>query len=440
MSEFVQVAPFLIIPSLIALNALFVAAEFALVTSSGVTLAHRAQEGDKISTLLYGIVSDPTLLDRYVATAQVGITCASLGLGMYGENVLAEFFLHIIHSQEHTFAFGDAIAAHTVASVLALTLLTYFHVVLGEMIPKSVSLANPERVAAAVIFPIQWFQTIVFPVISSLNSVATAILRVAGVRRKVQSLSFSPAELRLIFQESQEQGLVSSDAGQMIEELFDLRELSAYDIMVPRVKLHGMRLGGSGQEIRNLITQSLHTRYAVWDVDRDHIVGTLHIRELLKLLESGESVRLDQLHTVAFIPETALLDVILAAMHKSKNQLVVVIDEYGGTSGIITIDDIFDELVGDFPEIHSSPYHSGAMCVSGEIRVTELLDLLDLEDLDVPEDVTTVGGLVLSDLNRPARPGDITTLGPIRIKVTQVNGFAIEECEIEVIASDLSQS
>src|SRR5688500_6505702 len=230
-----------IITVLILLNGLFVAAEFAIVGAPRAAIDARAAQGDRLARRVQSVLRDTQLQDRYIATAQLGITLASLGLGMYGEHVLADAIFHAIE----TWGAPAWLLSHGLASVVAIVVLTYFHIVIGEMVPKSLALQQAEQLACWITPPMLWTKNLLYPFVVTLNGLGNVLLRTVGVNRRVQNAEHyhTPEELQLIVQESEELGALRADSSQMLQELFEFGDLTAGQVMVPRVRIVGIPVG-----------------------------------------------------------------------------------------------------------------------------------------------------------------------------------------------------
>jgi CBS domain containing-hemolysin-like protein len=422
---------------LLMLNAFFVCAEFAIVSAPRSAIEARAKKRDPLARLVQGVLKDPRRQDRYIATAQIGITVASLGLGMYGEHKLAEWVLRAIGGS--TWAIW--LAAHGFASAAAIAILTYFHIVLGEMLPKSMALQGAERLALWLTPPMLWIQWALFPLVVALNGIGSLLLKPFGVAAHGHTADqyYTSEELQLIVEESEEQGALRSESGQVLQELFEFGELTAGEAMVPRVRITGIPVGAGPDELRRLLGQTPHTRYPVFEGDLDHIVGTYHIKDLLRLLLNNTPVTAAGARPAPVVPETALLDVVLATMRREKAQIAIVIDEHGGTSGAVTLEDLFEEVVGeidDSPDRRSGPRRDaqGRLRVPGTMRLDELGQLFDLELTH--EDVDSVSGLVLTMLGRPPRVGDSVQYERLQLTVTAVKGHGVEEAAVTLHGSE----
>ncbi len=422
---------FLIITALILLNGLFVAAEFAIVGAPRATIDRLSAEGNRLARVVQAILQDPRRQDRYIATAQLGITIASLGLGMYGEHVLADWLYdRLAHP-----GLPAWLASHGLASVLAVALLTYFHIVVGEMVPKSLALQRADQLVLWITPPMVWTGRLLFPFVVVLNGMGNGVLRLFGVNRQAQGSEqyYTSEELQLVVQESEQLGALRADSGQMLQELFEFGDLTAGQVMVPRVRITGLRVGTTPDQVRDLLGRSAHTRYPVYEGDLDHILGMVHIKDLLRVLLSNEAISADHARLVPLVPETAQLDAVLAIMRRERTQMVIVIDEHGGTAGIATLEDLFEEVVGEIeegpvgpPQVYRDPH--GRLRVPGTMRLEELGQEFDLEFEH--EEVDSVSGLILTLLGRPPQVHDAVRYERLQFEVTAVKGHGVAEAAV----------
>ncbi len=414
----------LIIAGLIALNGLFVAAEFAIVGVSRAELANVRRERRSSVRLARWILGDPRRQDRFIATAQLGITAASLGLGMYGEHVVADWILGYLQQRNWL----SIATAHTVASILAVTILTYFHIVLGEMVPKSLALTHARATVLWIAPIMRAIQLAFYPLVVGLNGMGNGLLRLFGVdRARGTSEQYrTPEEIAHIVRESEAGGLLRRGSAQVVNELLDFGDLTAGEVMVPRVRVVGIPLGATPEMLRTVLRTAPHTRYPVFEGTLDHIVGMVHVREFIS--NGDETLSRESLRTVPFIPETASVDQILSAMREMKVQMAVVMDEHGGTAGIVTMEDLFEEVVGDIteragekPEIARMP--DGSLQVDGAARIEEVGEALGV--VLEHDEVATVSGVVLSILGRPPEVGDEVVYDHVRFRVLSIRGHGV---------------
>lgn len=431
MTEFLFVL--LAIMVLVALNGLFVAAEFAIIGTPRAAMAAWAEAGDIRARRIAAILDDPSRLDRYVATAQLGITFASLGLGMYGEHALAAFFERGLLWAGFADP-GTQITAHGLAALLAILSITYLHIVFGEMIPKALALGHAIRVILWITPPMLSIGLALYPLVYGLNLAGNLLLRLVGVERGRGAAHYlAPAELESVARESQESGLLSEESGRLFKELADFSEISAVQAMVPRVRAHGIPSGASDAVLREILHLHRHTRYPVYAGDLDQIVGTVHIKDLLGLLRAGAGLTSATIRETAYLPETATLDDVLAAMDRVHNQMIVVMDEHGGTAGILTMEDICAEAVGDIEEgADDVPDVLPVGCDSYQVQGTVRLDTLGAligSELDHPE-VDSVSGLILSELGRPPQVGDRIHWNDLSFKVSGLHGRGVRQAVV----------
>jgi CBS domain containing-hemolysin-like protein len=419
--------PIAIILMLVVLNGLFVAAEFAIVGAPKPSIEHQAAQGSLLARSALRILEDPKLQDRYIATTQIGISVASLGLGMYGEHWMSDHIAQWLGPLETT----GWIAAHTVASVIAVAILTYLHIVYGEMLPKALALQRSQKTILYISPVIRGLERALLPLVVSLNAFGNWLLKLVGIKRqRVEGERYHTAEeLQFIVQESEEGGLLRGEAGQLLRDLFEFGDRTAGEAMVPRVLLVGIPIGAEPDELRAIVRAQAHTRYPVYSGDLDHIVGSLHIKEVLRQLISNQPVTARDARALPYVPGPTPVDEVLAAMRRYRAQMAVVMDQHGGTAGLVTMEDLFEEVIGDIEEgrgraaILREP--DGRVRVRGTVRLDEIAKALDWP-LEHPK-VTTISGLVLLLLGRPALLGDVVLWNQVRVEVTRVAGRGVAE-------------
>ena len=427
------VGPLSIILGLVIANGLFVAAEFAIVGAPRASVEHLASQGSRLARRVLRILENPKLQDRYIATTQIGISVASLGLGMYGEHWLAgrfEIWLEPIDTR-------GWIAVHTLASIIAVAFLTYLHIVIGEMVPKALALQRAQRTALFVSPVIELIEKTLLPLVIGLNALGNGLLRLIGIRRQeVDAERYHTAEeLQFIVQESQDGGMLRGESAKILRELFEFSDLNAGEIMVPRVLLAGIPVGAEPDELRAIVRAHAFTRYPVYAGDLDNIVGSLHMKQVLRHLLANQPVSERDARPVPYVPGPTTLEEVHEAMRRFSSQMAVVMDQHGGTAGIVTMEDLFEVIVG---EIEEGPGRTTITREGDErIRVPGTVRLKDAGDalgrtLDHPK-VTTVSGLVLVVLGRPAQRGDVITWNGVRVEVTEVAGRGVREARLTAV-------
>jgi CBS domain containing-hemolysin-like protein len=323
------------------------------------------------------------------------------------------------------------VATHALASGIALGLLTYVHIVVGEMVPKGLALQSAMRTSMYVSPVIEALEVALLPLIVALNAAGNGLLAVIGIKREQNEAEryHTSEELQFIIEESHERGLLRGESGRILRELFEFGNLTAGEVMVPRVRLVGMAVGTAIDAAQEIIRRSPHTRYPVYSGDLDHIDGSVHIKTLLRHIVAGTPVTSSDARSLPHVPTTTPLDEVLAAMRRARAHMAVVMDEHGGTAGVVTIGDLFEEVVGDIDEDRGRPPISkdalGRVVVRGTVRLTSAGEALGVT-LEHP-DVQSVSGLVLALLDRPAHVGDVVTWGHVRIEVTAVAGRGVAE-------------
>ncbi|MEZ4768730.1 MAG: hemolysin family protein [Caldilineales bacterium] len=436
MSEYLL--PLAIIGLLILLNALFVAAEFSIVAVPKTRLVQAAERGSQAARHVLRILSKPDSQNRYLATAQIGVTIASLGLGMYGEHTIADWLIHPLSSLG---ALSEPLA-HTLATILAIGMLTYLHVVLGEMVPKSLAIQYSEPTVLRLDRIMRFITRLFSPVIALLNGIGNLVVRAMGIPAVgAQARLFSPEELEYLVDESAEVGLVEPGEQLFIENIFDLRARTVGRVMTPRNHIVGLPITATEQETLAFTCEERHSRYPVFDSDLDEIIGMLHVKTLARQQANRDRQPFDLrqlVRPVAYVPESLPLDQMLIRFRRERRQLVIVVDEYGGTAGLITLEDVVEEVVGEILDefdqeiLPLERLSSVLVRVRGDLLIDELNQLMDLE-IDHPE-VDTVGGLVMSELGRVAQPGDQATVAGITLEVEAVEGLAVQTVLVHLLA------
>jgi len=428
MNELVSVAVVIV---LLALNGAFVLAEFAVVGAPRAAIERLAQDGHRLACAARDLLHSPKLQDRYIATAQLGITLASLGLGMVGEHGLAGWLAPRLELP----ALERVIAAHTLASIVAVGALTFFHIVLGEMVPKSLALASGERALLRILPFMQICFWLTAPLVIGLHALGGLVLRAIGIRRDVEAAGHyhSAEEIEYVVAESEAGGLLEGASSRMLREIFDFGDLSAGEVMVPRTQVIGLELGADATLMRAALADHPVTRYPVYDGDLDHIVGVVSVKRLLDLLLRDVPLSREVTTPMPYVPATAPLDTVLDAMRRDRCQMAVVMDEFGGTAGLVTTDDLSAEIVGEIAagkpgsiEMREDP--QGRLFVLGTARLEDLAETLDLALEN--DDVDTVSGLVLMQLNRPPRVGDRVPYHGLSFEVVEVVGHGVGACAV----------
>jgi CBS domain containing-hemolysin-like protein len=418
---------------LIGINGVYVGAEFALIAVRATRVARLATEGNRAAQVLQPILASPELQGRYLATTQLGITVASLGLGMYGEHAVASRFEPGLAFLGH----WSPVGAHALAVALAVGSLTFLHVVLGEMVPKSVALRHPEPVALGLARVMALSQALFRPAVVIFTAVGRWTLRLLHVPApSAHERILTPGELATIIGESAGGGLIPPREHQILLNILDFGAREAHQVMTPRTRIDAVPATIAPDDLASRLAQSRHTRFPVYDGDVDHIVGTLHLKDFIRWqLAADVPFDLRRLARPArMVPEHMSAQELMAIFRRERGHMAIVIDEYGGTAGLVTLEDVAEELVGELRDEFDVETPAVEILAPGRLQVHGDLLLADLAEYvrlpsDLPE-VETVGGLLVTLLGRPAQVGDEVRIGALRLCAVAVNGLAVEIVQV----------
>jgi CBS domain containing-hemolysin-like protein len=435
----------LVVLALVVTNGFFVATEFALVSVRRSRIESLVDEGVARARPVLNALHD---LDGFVAATQLGITIASIGLGWVGEPAIAAV-LDPLFETILPASWAEA-SAHTISFIIAFSLITFFHVVFGELAPKSLALQYPERTAFMVAPPVRVFLTTFRPIIFTMNWVGQAFLRLVGVQPAVgHSLIYTEEELRLIVAASTESGELFETEEEIIRRAFVFHDFTADDIMVPRTELIAAPVGATLDYVTELIREHKYGQYPVFGRDLDDILGVFYVKDLIGFVLGGDSERAGfdlrrVLRPVLTVPDSLPIDSLLDEMKLHRTHLAIAVDEYGGTAGMVTLDDIMERVVGEVPDEFDLP---GADIIDepdGSAKVNGLTHLSDIREhfgLDLEADESsTIGGFVFSALGQRPELGDQVVVGPYIIQVTALDGLRIAEVRMSRAETQSAQS
>jgi len=408
---------------LVALNAFFVAAEFSLVAVRRSRIDEMAESGDAGARKVQKALDH---LDRYIAGTQLGITIASLALGWVGEPamaVLIDGFLGL---------FGLPPAGQGVHSGVALAFsfffLTFLHIVLGELAPKSLALVNPEGVSKMVSTPLSLFSRVMSPVIWLFNGAANSILRVFGVAPSSEAHSHSPEELRLLVMQARAHGTLDESDSAMLAGVFDFHEKKARDVMRPRTEIVALDINSTEEEVWQVVREERYSRYPVYRESVDDLVGVFLAKDLW-LNQSAAPFTLAELtREPLYVPDSRPAEKVLDDLRKTRAHMAVVLDEYGGTAGIITMEDLIEEVIGDIADEYDMAART-AIESNGVLELDGTMSLIDVRSdhrVQIPEgDWTTLGGYAFAKLGRLPRMGDRVPVPGGELEVIAMDGRRI---------------
>jgi CBS domain containing-hemolysin-like protein len=429
----------LVVLVLVLVNAFFVAAEFALVAVRHSRIDELAQAGDKRARTVQGALQD---LDRYIAGTQLGITIASLGLGWVGEPAVAGILDRILE------AFGmtpPPVGVHTAASfTVGFLILTFLHIVLGELAPKSVALVRPEGVSRIIATPLIFFSRIMSPLIWVCNGAANALLKLFNVSRVTEIQGHSPDELRLLVMQSRAHGRLDESDTAMLAGVLDFHYKKARDVMRPRTEVVSLETTASEQEVWKLIKEERYSRYPVIRETIDDVIGVFLAKDLWLRDESQPFSLKELTREVLYVPDSRAAERVLDDLRKTRAHMAVVLDEYGGTAGIITMEDLIEEVIGDISDEYDFAART-AIEADGVLELDGTMSLIDVRSdhrVQIPEgDWTTLGGYAFAKLGRLPRMGDRVPVPGGELEVIAMDGRRIAALRVHrVDAAALSQA
>ncbi|WP_254846537.1 hemolysin family protein [Hymenobacter sp. CRA2] len=418
---------------LVVANGFFVAAEFALVKVRASQIELRAQEGNRFAKLTLRLLHK---LDAFLSATQLGITLASLALGWVGEEVVAELVLATLHSLGYDLA---PAAAHSISVPISFALITLLHIVLGELVPKSLAIQRSEAVSMVVAGPLQAFYYLTFPIIWVMNKLSNAILRLVGIQPASEHEVHTAEELRLLIDQSKQSGEIQESQHELIENVFQFNDRMVKQIMVPRTRISAIDVTCSQEEIIEAAFNEGYSRIPVYEDNIDNIVGILYVKDMFALIRRGEEINLAQIMRPAFfVPETKKINRLLRQFQRKHLHMAIVSDEFGGVSGIVTIEDIMEELVGEIQDEYDNEVPVVEKVSELEYRVaasTAINDANEFLPFPLPEgdDYETVGGLVNVIYGAIPEVGDVAVFENYEFRILNRSRRAVELVQLRVL-------
>lgn len=432
----------LAILALVLLNGFFVAAEFALVRSRRTRLEAMVRSGDRLARIALRASSN---ISRVLSASQLGVTLASLGLGWIAESTLA----HIFETLFAGLPFGIEVSLRvTIAGIVAYTVLTYMHVVLGELTPKAAALHAPENFAKFLAPLLMLFAWVMSPFIWVLHRSANGLLKAFGQPGAgSEETVHSPEELRLLVEQSQESGALQTSDAELIDAVFEFSEKNAREVMTPRTEIVAVDVDAPLDEVLRVVQDSQFSRYPIYEESVDNIIGLILTKDLLRLLipSTGDGSATPEVFSlrklvrpVHVIPGSREVEDVLSDFKRRKEHMAIVLDEYGGTAGVITMEDLLEEIVGEIMDEYDTleditePVltRAGETLVSGSTNIGELNEHFGLEVPDT--DATTIGGFVFGILGRLPQAGDRVIAGGAIFTVKAMDGRKIDTLAVDL--------
>ena len=418
---------------LVCANAFFVAAEFALVAARRSRVDDMAARGDGGARIVQRTLKD---LDRYISATQLGITLASLALGWLGEDAVAALIDRALY---YAGISAPGIAVHTTAAaIIGFVVITFLHIVLGELTPKSVALVRPEGVSKLVAPPLVGFATVMWPFIAILNGAANIVLRLLRIRPSTEKdRVHSPEELRLLVMQSRAQGVLDETDSNMLAGVFDFHAKRARDVMRPRTDVIAIPVEATESEVWQLMRSERYSRYPVYHEALDDVVGVLVAKDLW-LKEPGTPFDLRTLiRKPLYVPDNRPAERVLDDLRRTRAHMAVVLDEYGGTAGIVTLEDLVEEVIGDINDEYDFAVRE-AIEANGVLELAGSMSLVDVRSdyrLPIPDgDWTTLGGYTFARLGRVPRIGDRATFPGGELEVVAMDGRRV--AAVRVVRQD----
>jgi len=418
---------------LVLANAFFVAAEFALVAVRRSRIDEMATRGDAGARFVQRTLKD---LDRYISATQLGITLASLALGWLGEDAVAALVDRALNHLGYT---APSVAVHTTAAAItAFLVITFLHIVLGELTPKSIALVRPERVSKLVARPLFGFATVMMPFIAVLNGAANAMLRLLGIKPSSdRERVHSPEELRLLVMQSRAHGALDETDSAMLAGVFDFHEKRARDVMRPRTEIIAVDIEASESDVWTLMRSERYSRYPVYQQSLDDVIGVLVAKDLW-LKDPSQPFDLRTLiRKPLYVPDTRPAERVLDDLRRTRAHMAVVLDEYGGTAGIVTLEDLVEQVIGDINDEYDFAVRE-AIEANGVLELAGSMSLVDVRSdhrLPIPEgDWTTLGGYTFARLGRVPHIGDRATFPGGELEVVAMDGRRV--AAVRVVRQD----
>jgi putative hemolysin len=403
-------------------NAFFVAAEYALVTARRSRLDEIARLGSRRAKIALRIMDSPV---RFIGTVQLGITAFSIALGAIGEP-LVEHFL-------------DPVLATTVSFILAFTIVTYLHVTLGELVPKAIALTKNESTALWVALPIEAVFLATYPIVWFLQESANRFTNLFGIEPAAAGVvAHNEQEIRMIVAAAEDTGVIATTEEEMLYKVFDFADKEVHEVMVPRPEVVAISISLPTEEALAALLESPYTRYPVYRESLDEIAGILHVRDLFSALHDRgmAQVEIEQLlRPVYIVPETKDLAALLAEFRKQNQHMAVVVDEYGAMQGIVTLEDLLEEIVGEIEDEFDLPDESVERIDDTHIRIDGTFPIDDFNEqfgteIEV-EDYHTMAGMVFGEIGRAPEVGDEVTTDGLVLRVVEIEGSRIQRLEVE---------
>lgn len=422
---------------LVLVNAFFVVAEFSLVKIRKTRLEELVHQGNQRAKLALKVVSS---FDTYLGATQLGITLASLALGWLGEPAISALLEPLLATYFPELGWFVT----TLSIAIGFTIITFLHIVIGELVPKSMAIQRAESLALFAVWPLYIFHKIGYPIIVLFNRAAKAISASLGMKTANEAeLAHSEEELRMIVSASQRGGVLDQMESELIDNVFDFADRLAREVMVPRQDMICLFGDDSFEENMKVVHNTHHTRYPLCIEDKDHVIGMIHIRDLMdfEICNTAEKDLRTIMREILVIPEGMSVAKLLQVMRRKRIHLAVVADEYGGTAGLVALQDVLEQIVGDIQDEHDDAVETEVLRLNdgyefdGRVLLDEVFELLNIRLEEHEED--TIGGYIFGLLGRRPEISDKVNIGDYVFEVLKVNGFRIVRVKATLIPQTL---
>lgn len=421
-----------VVALLILTNGFFVAAEFALVSVRRTRVDELLQQGNRAARFVRQAIDNP---DEFIAATQLGITIASLALGWVGEPALSHFIVPLLELLPEEWI---GLASHSISAAIAFTLITFLHVIVGELMPKSIALQNPDNTALFVARPTLITKMIFKPAIWAMNGAGNFLLRLIGVQSASEhQLGHSVQELKMLVEASEKIGVIENIEREMLHAVFDFGNSTAHEVMVPRTEMQAVDADAPIHELIHLAIQHPFSKFPVYEGEIDHIIGVAHAKDLVRVQHSERLTATIRgiVREALFVPDTIRLDALLQEFRARRQHMAIVLDEYGGTAGLVTLDDLMSQILGEVrdtfdkstPEIQRLP--DGSALIEGMTLIDDVNRHFGLELKD--ENYDTIAGFMLGKLERMAKVGDVVEADGIKLRVEALDGLRIARVSLK---------
>ncbi len=417
---------------LVLLNGFFVASEFSLVSVRQTRIAELVEQGNATAESVQKALENP---DRVIAATQLGITLASLGLGWIGEPALSHLIEPIVELFPVDLQSG---VSHSLSAGIAFVVITFLHVVVGELAPKSIALQNPEGTSLVVARPTLWSEQLFKPFIWALNGTGNALLRLVGVQpASGHELVHSVEELKMLVTASTEGGVVAPQESELLHAIFEFGDLMVRQVMIPRTEIIAVEADLPLAEIIPLITESTYTKFPVYDDDLDNLLGVIHVKDILRTMQEEDwnnSTARSLVREAMYVPETLPVSTLLRQFRDNRQHIAIILDEFGGTGGLVTLEDLLEEIVGEVsdpfdkftPEIETLP--DGSVLIDGLCLIEDVNNYLDLNLSDPAYD--TIAGFTLGKMGRIPQVNDRVEVDKVLIQIEKMDGMRIDRLKL----------